>query len=423
MSVPVILTIFVLGWASQGFTLFDIGRYSFPLILFASIPFCLKWKSEHAGFLTLPILSSVFTLLVAVLLEVQFSHIFSQAVLQVLAIIFAGGAASIDWRKHLKALTTIVAAVGVPIVVYGGYQMVARYAHLPLAFLPITNKQYYIDGGLQRDWDKDGVTRASSVFSEPSELGFFCLWLLALGLAHKSGRLRMVCLGLGIAGILFSQSLSAVLGGVVLFAVYLLSHPFNKQMVRQIGIGLFAAAAAIALMKPLVPEAYDRLSERVTLAAKFDERADSGRVDHLPAIEKTIEDSLLWGHGISSLAAATSSGSDATTINYAMVLMERGAIGAVLFFIPWFTYTVRAWRMPVDYPGRSIALLIMVATLYSYCSFSLTYFLPFWLAFAIAASIVNSYRLESMEWVVENAPWAGGNEAAGAGMDSSRAYI
>ena len=395
MNVAIILTVFLLGWATQGLTLFDVGRYSFPLILFASIPFCLRWKNDHAGFLVLPIASSIFALLVALIEEVQFSHILSQTILQALAIIFAGGAATIDWRKHLKTLTNVTVCVGVPVVAYAGYQMIARAAHLPFAFLPITNKQYYIDGGLQRDWEKDGVTRASSVFSEPSELGFFCLWLLAVGLAQKSGKLRNIALALGIAGILFSQSLSAVLGAIVLLLIFLFSNPLNKQILKQLGLGIFAAAAAVALMKPLVPDAFDRLSERVVLAIHLDNRADSGRVDHLPAIVNVISDSPIWGHGLSSLAVATSSGgNDTTTINYAMLLMERGVLGATLFIIPWFGFTARAWLLPVDYPGRTVALLLMIVTLYSYCSFSLTYFLPFWLALAITASIVNSYRAE-----------------------------
>jgi hypothetical protein len=415
LNVAIILTVFLLGWATQGLTLFDVGRYSFPLILFASIPFCIRWKNDHAGFLVLPIASAIFAVLVALIEDVQISHILSQGVLQALAIAFAGGVATIDWRKHLKTLTSTAVGVGVPIIAYGGYQMVARAAHLPFAFLPITNKQYYIDGGLQRGWEKDEITRASSVFSEPSELGFFCLWLIALGLAQKSGKLRNIALVLGIVGILFSQSLSAVLGAFLLLIVFLISNPLNKQMIRQMAIGLLAVVAAIALMKPLVPDAFDHLSERVVQAVHFDDRADSGRVDHLPAIMKIISDSPIWGHGISSIAAATSGGNDSTTINYAMLMMERGSLGATLFLIPWFSFTARAWTMPIDCPGRSVALLLMVATLYSYCSFSLTYFLPFWLAFGIAASLVNSYRAELSESLAANSWEPAGETIAGLG--------
>jgi hypothetical protein len=98
-----------------------------------------------------------------------------------------------------------------------------------------------------------------------------------------------------------------------------------------------------------------------------------------------------------------------------MLMMERGSLGATLFLIPWFSFTARAWTMPIDYPGRSVALLLMVATLYSYCSFSLTYFLPFWLAFGIAASLVNSYRAELSESLAENSWEPAGETIAGLG--------
>jgi O-Antigen ligase len=394
MTIPIIFAVFVLGWVTEQFSLFDVGRYSFPLILFAALPFCIRWRSNYTGFLVLPIASSIFAILVAVINDVNFSHILSQATLQTLAIVFAGGVASIDWRKHLNALTGVMVGIGLPVVAYAGYQMVARLADLPGAFLPITNKQYYAEGSLQLGWDKDEVTRASSVFSEPSELGFFCLWLLAIGLSQKSGKLRNAALVLGVTGILFSQSLSAVLGTFVLIIVFLISQPISKETVRQLTIGALTVIAAVALMSTVAPDSFDRLSERVVQAVNLDSSADSGRIDHLPAIINVVSESPVWGHGISSYAGSTSTGSDATTINYAMLLMERGVLGAALFLIPWFAFAARAWFMPISYPGRSVALLLIVATLHAYCSFSLEYFLPFWFALGITASIVNSYRTE-----------------------------
>jgi len=387
------ITLFVAGWATQGLTLFDIGHYSFPLILFAAVPFCLKFSSGSIGFLAFPILSSVFAVLVALLEDADPKHITSQAILQCLAIVFAGGVASINWREHLDTLAKCIVGLGIPIVVYAGYQMAARIAHWPFAFLPITNQQYYIDGGLQRDWDKAEVTRASSVFSEPSELGFYCLWLIVFGFSCKSVRLRVMAMVLGCTGILFSQSLSAVVGAFVLLVTYLLSHRVSTQTIRQLVMMGIIIVAVIGLMKPLAPEAFDRLSDRVTQAATLDERADSGRVDHLPACWRIFSESPVWGHGISSLAAATSSGSDVTTVNYAMLLMERGLIGTIFFLVPWFALTIKAWLLPESSSGRSIALLLMVMTLYSFWNFSLTYFLPFWFALGFAASVVNSSHL------------------------------
>jgi len=395
-----ILSLFIAGWATMGMTLFDIGRYSFPLIMFATIPFCLKFKMEHAGFLILPIISSIFAVVVGLMEGLEPSRVASQTFLQCLAIGFAGGVASINWRLHLDTLARSSVAMGIPIVVYGGYQMAARALHWPFAFLPITNQQYYVEGGLQRDWDKAEATRASSFFSEPSEFGLFCLWLIAIGLSRKSGRLQTMAIVLGCAGVLFSQSLSAVLGTGLLLTVYLFSHRVSAQIIRQLVVMGLIGAAAIGLMQFVAPDAFERLSDRVIQAVNLDERADSGRIDHLPAIWRTFTEAPIWGHGISSSAAASPAGSDSTTINYAMLLMERGTVGTVLFLIPWFAITVKAWLSPVTRQGRSVALLVMVLTLYTYFTFSLSYFLPFWLAFGIAASLVTEdYAEEKASWI------------------------
>jgi hypothetical protein len=71
-----------------------------------------------------------------------------------------------------------------------------------------------------------------------------------------------------------------------------------------------------------------------------------------------------------------------------LVTMERGAVGALLFFIPWFAFAIRAWFMPRRASGRTLVFLLMVMTLCSFFSFSIAYFLPFWLAYGMSASLV-----------------------------------
>jgi hypothetical protein len=62
----------------------------------------------------------------------------SQGALQVLAIFFAAGVASIDWRIHIATLTKAMVGVGLPVVIFGGYQMFARTYRWKYAFLPVT---------------------------------------------------------------------------------------------------------------------------------------------------------------------------------------------------------------------------------------------------------------------------------------------
>jgi hypothetical protein len=384
----VLLFIFVLGWGTQTLSLFDVGRYSFPLILFAGLPFFILMTYRSLSFLVLPIASSIFAIAVGLLQGLEISHIVSQAALQLMAIAFAAGIAAINWHKYRICLEQVIVFSGIPIVLYGCYQMPARVLHLPLAFLPVTNKQYYIDGGLQRDWDKAEATRASSVFSEPSELGFYCLWLLVIGLSSKSKTLKWISISLAAVGILVSQSLSAVLGAVVVLVAYCFVQGISRQLLRQLLVLAVVGCGAVLALKPLAPEAFERFSERITEAASFDERADSGRVDHLPACIELIKASPVWGYGISSMSAAGSDGADVTTINYVMVWMERGTVGALLFFAPWFLIALRAWWLPRNTEGRTLSFLLLAMTLYSYGSFSITYFLPFWLALGVSASLV-----------------------------------
>ena len=404
-----LLLLFVLGWSTQSLSLFDIGRYSFPLILFVGLPFTLLITYRSLSFLVLPITSSILAIAVGFLQGVEVSHILSQAALQTQAIAFAAGIAAINWHQHRKSLERVIVMPGIPIVGYGCYQMLARMAHLPGAFLPVTNQQYYVEGGLQRDWDKAEVTRASSVFSEPSELGYYCLWLLVIGLSTDSKKIRILSISLAAVGILVSQSLSAVLGAVAICLAYFIVQGISRRILRHIFLLAVVCAGVAMGFKSLAPAAFDRFSERIAEAASFDGRADSGRIDHLPACIELIKASPVWGYGLSGMAAAGRDGADVTTVNYIMVWLERGTLGALLFFLPWFTLAVRAWLLPYNAAGRTLSFLLLTMTLYSFTSFSVTYFLPFWLALGVSASVVlHTYVRTTTKSVLNRShnPWS-----------------
>jgi hypothetical protein len=384
-----LLLLFVLGWCTQQFTLFDVGRFSFPLILFVGLPFCLRMTYRSLSAFALPIASTIFAILIGWVQGIALSRMLSQTILAALAIGFGAGIAAINWHKHRDSLERALVAIGIPIVVYGCYQMAARVAHLPGAFLPVTNKQYYADGGMQLGWDKAELTRASSVFSEPSEFGYYCLWLFVIGLASENKKLRLVALLLSGAGLLASQSLSGILTAAVVALAFCAMQGISRQLLRNVFLLVIVFGVLALALKALAPAAFSSFSERIVQAASFDERADSGRVDHLPACFALIKASPVWGYGMSSLAGAPdSNGADVTTVNYVLVTMERGAVGALLFFIPWFAFAIRACFMPRRDSGRTLVFLLMVMTLCSFFSFSIAYFLPFWLAYGMSASLV-----------------------------------
>ncbi len=399
-TLPWLLVMFVLGWISAGYSVFDVGKYSILLIYVAALPFCFWANSRTLTFFALPIISTVFSLLVAMLSRVNPMSVSSQLALQCLAIAFGAGVASLDWREHIPLLTKSLSLLAIPVVVYGGYQMVARMAGLPYAYLVVTNQQSYATGGYQRGWDKVHFSRASSVFVEPSDFGYFCLWLLALGLSTDRGAWRYLSLGLALGGMLFAQSLSAVLGAMILTGIYMVTNRISFNLIRQVLIVLILSVISILAIEPIMPEAFAKFSSRIQQAFTLDERADSGRVDHLPACWSIFKDAPVWGHGIASFNSADDNGTDVTSISYALLLMERGLVGTILFLTPWLLLSIRGRSLPLDDRYRTLVLLLMVLHLYCFATFSLAYFLPFWLAIGIAASLASNTHLPNRHLAV-----------------------
>jgi hypothetical protein len=387
-SVLMAFWLFVLGWATDGFTILDIGKYSILLIYVAALPFCIRTTGRSVVFVSLPLISTVLSAVVAVMQRVSPMSVVSQGALQLLAIFFASGVAAIDWRRYFDPFSKIATVIGIPLVAIAGYQVPARTYHWKFAFLSVTNQQSYAEGGFQRGWEKDHFTRASSTFAEPSELGYYSLWLLVIGLCATKGRWRTLALLLAFSGFLFSQSLSGALGAAVVVMVYVATNPINMNVVRQIAITLIASTMAILIIVPLAPEAFDKFSERITQAVTLDNRADSGRVDHLPANWQAFKDAPLWGLGLAGISNAAENGTDVTTFTYFLMLIERGLVGTVFFLAPWIWLCYRSIKLPKADALRNVCVLFSVLNLFSFGYTSAAYSLQFWLALGICASSV-----------------------------------
>lgn len=379
-----LLVLYAVGWVTYTFSLYDVGRYSIAFLYLAVLPFCLRMSLRSICYLAFPLASTISAVLVGVF-EGGNSRIASNAAQQALAIAFAAGVAAIDWRRYIDLLAKVLAVVAVPIVAYGGYQMIARVGHFPYAFLPVTNQQEYAFGAMQRGWEKSEFTRASSLFVEPSEFGYFCLWLAVLGISAKSARWRFASFALAAAGTLFSQSLSAVLGVAFLLLVYMFTHRLSTSQIRQLVLVLIISAIALLAIPQLLPDAFNRFSTRIEQALTFDQRADSDRVNHIPQNWKTFLEAPVWGHGLANVAIDDDQ--NGTTITYSLLLMERGAVGTVLFLVPWVVIGWRSWRLPADDPGRTLAISLTVLNLYCFSTFATMYYLPFWFSLGVTASL------------------------------------
>ena len=393
--VAFLLILYVTGWVTYTFSLFDVGRYSIASLYLAVLPICLKMTVRSVCYLIFPFAATITAVLIAAS-EGGGARVVSNAAQQMLAIAFAAGVAAIDWRRYIDLFTKILAAAAVPIVAYGGYQMIARVGHLPYAFLPVTNQQEYAFGGIQRGWEKPVFTRASSLFVEPSEFGYFCLWLAVLGISAKSARLRLVSFTLAAAGTLFSQSLSAVLGVAFLLLIYIFTHRISSSQMRQLMLVLLISAIALVAIPQLMPDAFNHFSTRIEQALSFDQRADSDRVNHIPRNWQTFLEAPVWGHGLANVAIDDDQ--NGTSMTYALLLMERGLVGTVLFLVPWVVIAWRSWRLPANDPGRTLAISLTVLNLYCFSTFATMYYLPFWFSLGVTASLaLNTARRQGTE--------------------------
>jgi O-antigen ligase len=145
---------------------------------------------------------------------------------------------------------------------------------------------------------------------------------------------------------------------------------------------------AIFAVEPLMPEAFDAFSKRIEQAVTLDNRADSGRVDHLPANWESFKEAPIWGHGLGSISSADASGIDVTTFTYFLVMIERGAVGAVLFMAPFVWLSWRAVKLPKTDEMRTFCVLLSALNLYTFAVSSMAYSLPYWFALGICASCI-----------------------------------
>ena len=388
-KIDILIVLFVLGWVTYAFTIFDFGRISITLMHLAAAVIALRVGIRWLVVLLPILLSSVLSATVAIAGSPD-SRTFTALGNQVLAILFCAAVATIDWRKHLQTLHRTMFTLGVPLVVYAAYQVFARAKHLHFAFLPVTNQQEHAIGGLQRGWNHAVITRASSVFVEPAEFGYFCLWLYILGLSATT-RIRLPLLTLAVCGIACSQSLSAFLGLLILTLIYCLGGNAKlkrlENLAPAIAVAFLIGIAAFAAM----PNAFNSFRNRIHAAFMLDERADSDRVNQLPHAMQLFKDAPILGQGLGTLPPEDGLGA----LGYLYILVERGVVGAVLFFIPWISVAVLAFLLPRKHGFRELALMLSALTLYIFSTSSMMYYLPYWLSLGMLISLVRSKQLNA----------------------------
>ena len=387
-----LIALFLAGWLTYTFTLFDVGRFSISLSLLASIALAF-WGVSFSQALTVPVASILTSGLlawcVATVYDPGNDRAFTHLVQQLIGVGVLIGARSLNWQAVFPRFRQILLWLSVAALGYGIYQVPARQFGLPYAFLPITNQQVSTDDGLQRGAIDDTriaqrFTRVSSFMAEPSDLGRWMLWVVALGYACNGGRLRLYLLGVGVAGVLISQSM----GGVVGLVLLTLFVAVSGGQVRRLFAFVALSIPIVAALYYFAPSAFDTIATRASLIVsdRDDYLLTTGRFRDTESNNHIIGEAPLLGHGLASADKVASDNIVSGTMQ--LVLMERGLVGAILFFGPfvWALFRLMLSKCHRSEAGRA-SLLLLLVELYSFSTFAMMYFPVIYLALGVALNV------------------------------------
>jgi hypothetical protein len=360
------------SWLTIDYTIYDVGTRSITFMMLAGAGFGLLRFTRTATWLIAPLLSTAVALAVALTYQ-SGPRVWTHLLSQLLALVVGAGAAGFDWERHIKVLHRIMLFLAIPVLLYAAYQSVARAVGLPFAYLPVTNQQ--VGCTYQRGYGEAPTTRASSFFAEPSDLGYFSLWLLCIGLSSAKGLMQRAALLCALAGLVLSQSLGGIIGAGLLFVVYVVKKRRVVHAVQALIAGLIVFSAASLWLSA----GLHSVVTRVTAAARLDLSADSGRVSMIPELAAVAAEAPLLGHGLSSTANLPHG---VGAVGYLALGIERGLVGTLLFLLPfvWAFGVLLLSTARAESTAMDTALFLAILNLYSFTTFAVLYFLPFWLA-------------------------------------------
>lgn len=390
---------FLAGWATYGFSLFDVGRFSITLLLLASLALALSGfrlsRTALAAFACL-LFSCLLAWFIALAKYPELEKTFTHLAQCMVAIGVMTGAASINWEKELPRLRAALLFTAIVVLAYGFYQIAARRLLLPGAFLPITNLQLATDEGLQRGFSHASLgapmfTRVSSFFPEPSDLGRFMLWVFAFGYACRRGKLKFLLMGTGVAGIILSQSMGGLVGLAFLVSLTILL----KRDFRGFVLAIVFFGGAVAGFSHFWPEETEQVKTRAETIAVMPEThlAQTGRFAYVGDHFALFQESPILGYGLASIKKVTDPSS--VVVNACMFqLLERGIVGSILFFGPFlwcFVYLSRLGSKRDEITNT--ALLILIVEIFCFSTFAMVYFPPIYLALGLALNRAGYARI------------------------------
>ncbi len=370
------VVLFLIGWFHNGFSLFDIGQRSITLLMLAGIPllfFIQHWRPRLVG----PHLASTLLAFMVALPRFEAGRPVSHALQNVFGIATAVAVSNLEWPLLIEKTRKWVLVLAVPVCAYGVFQLYARSEMMPSGWLPVTNIQQYEATGFQRNFMSPDHWRASSVFVEPSDFGYFALWVFIFGITSPTLWYKASALVIAFISIFATQSLGAAIGLLCVGVVHMMR---GRQFLGMATSGIVACGALYGFLY-LFPLQTARYLGRLDAASKLDRSADSNRVARIPSNFSVVTDSPFFGHGIGTNNIVEQNGLSSGVFQ---LLIERGVLGAALYLAPYlWVFWVLLFRTSIGGDFRAVQCCFAALNVYTFAVFGMVYFQPFWFSLGL----------------------------------------
>lgn len=371
-----------------GFQVFSIGTYGvtsldvFTLMFYCLFFFKAVWHNTEfkipAGLLTgafalfsVSLITSAIPLFVS-LPAAEIAQYFKTLSHLLFLMLFAGLCLSYEFKTSLvdKVLKTWL-ILSLFINIFGIYQIFARAFDLPFAWLDFTNVSMSMRGTAdeqesikQLSLQYGNFFRATSIFSEPSALATFNIYIIILivipfiqktKMFFKSNLLNILIFIFAVAGVFLAFSLTGVLGLIlVLGGVFVLESIRIKRRILSIVLAMFV----LLIPADLVIEQFTDTSvlqlftKRITGIVNMNNKMAEGTEgesfgSRLLTVNKSVqiwEQSPLFGTGLGLTQYNKEVDMDYSDFSIMTALCELGIVGAVGFSLMFVALLIIGWK-------------------------------------------------------------------------------
>lgn len=437
----------ITSFAGYGVTLLDFALLYFYFIFFKRM----LWDGEEIKFAITPPLVLFLILFAVVLLSgitpiiegrsdwiIQYfktiSHFYFLAGFALLSAVYP--IKMIEWKGVIR-LWLIIALI---LNIFGLYQILARAADLPLAWIDLTNvslargeAESMTSSIKQLSLHYGNFYRATSIFSEPSALGAFNTYILGFLLipfVYKykpffSNKTFIISTLIFTAlGTFFTFSLTAILGAFLVIVSFLFFQKM-QHLFRYIVISLSIIAVIIVAdnlfsknMGISVVELFTKRIEGILNVASGDDKMVIGESFNVRKIsaEKALE---IWEHypilGIGAGLTYKNKINDLKFSDFTVfsVLAEFGIIGLIVFIAYFLALLLISYRMArLKYDSnifnsdeklmlRIPFIIMIVLFIINFISGNVFVLINNWGPAAIVMSIINMYYLRQHKNIVK----------------------